>query len=130
VLPRLATDLGALCLASSSGASLPAVEFDDDACVTVVLATDGYPESKRTGDVIEGIDAAAALPAVMLFHAGTERKDDGSLVTAGGRVLDVTAVGPTLLDARERAYAAAAMVRWPGIQYRHDIAGEAAAVSS
>jgi phosphoribosylamine--glycine ligase len=95
-----------------------------------VLATDGYPESKRTGDVIEGIDAAAALPAVMLFHAGTERKDDGSLVTAGGRVLDVTAVGPTLLDARERAYAAAAMVRWPGIQYRHDIAGEAAAVSS
>ena len=66
--------------------------------MTVVLASEGYPASPRTGDVIDGLDAAAAVNAVTVFHAGTARDADGALVTAGGRVLDVTATGPTLAD--------------------------------
>ena len=129
VLPRLVTDLGELCLASASGTALPGVRFDDGTCVTVVLATEGYPESKRTGDVIEGLDAAAEVPGVTIFHAGTERADDGALITAGGRVLDVTAVGADLAGARTRAYDAAGQIKWPGVQYRRDIAASAAGVS-
>jgi phosphoribosylamine--glycine ligase len=77
--------------------------------------------------VIEGIDAASALDDVVVFHAGTARRDDGALVTAGGRVLDVTATGPTIADARRRAYEAAARITWPGVQHRTDIAAAAAA---
>jgi phosphoribosylamine--glycine ligase len=127
VVPRLASDLGLLCRASAAGEPLPTVEFRDDACVTVVLACEGYPSAPRTGDVIEGIDAASALDDVVVFHAGTARRDDGALVTAGGRVLDVTATGPTIADARRRAYEAAARITWPGVQHRTDIAAAAAA---
>ena len=102
-------------------------KFGDDACVTVVLATEGYPASPRKGDVIEGVDAAEQLPGVTVFHAGTQQAD-GRLMTAGGRVLDVTALAPTLADARARAYEAAERISWPGVQYRRDIA--AAAVNS
>lgn len=122
VLPRLATDLGALCLASARGEALPPVEFVDDACVTVVLATEGYPISPRKGDVIEGIEDAETIDGVSVFHAGTSRNTDGALVTAGGRVLAVTGVGPTIADARSVAYAGAKRITWPGVQYRGDIA--------
>ena len=126
VVPRLTSDLGVLCRNAAAGEPLPEVRFDDGACVTVVLASEGYPGDARTGDVIEGLDAAAADPDVVVFHAGTRRRDDGALVTAGGRVLAVTARGPSIADARSRAYDAAARVTWPGVQLRHDIARAAA----
>ncbi len=122
VVPRLATDLGELCTAAATGATLPPVRFHDDACVTVVMASEGYPVSPRTGDVIVGLDAEP-MADVVVFHAGTARRPDGALVTAGGRVLDVTATGATLVEARQRAYEAASRITWPGAQYRHDIAG-------
>jgi phosphoribosylamine--glycine ligase len=74
--------------------------------------------------VIDGIDAAEALEGVVVFHAGTKRDGD-ALLTAGGRVLSVTAVAPSLVTARERAYAAAAEIRWPGVHYRRDVARRA-----
>jgi len=126
VLPRLETDLGDLCAAAAHGDPLPPVRFSPEACVTVVLASDGYPSAPRTGCVIAGLDEAAAEPDVVVFHAGTARAPDGSLVTAGGRVLDVTALGPTVGVARQRAYAAATSVTWSGVQYRRDIAAAAA----
>jgi phosphoribosylamine--glycine ligase len=124
VVPRLATDLGELCATAAAGAAMPPVRFRDDACVAVVMASEGYPVTARTGDVIVGLDAAVA-PDVVVFHAGTARRPDGTLVTAGGRVLDVTATGANLAEARRRAYEAATKISWPGVHYRHDIAGRA-----
>jgi phosphoribosylamine--glycine ligase len=126
VLPRLETDLGELCWRAATGSPLPPVRFHGDACVGVVLASEGYPASPRTGDVIVGLEDAAALPDVAVFHAGTRRGDDGALATAGGRVLDVTALGPTIPAARRRAYEAAEKISWPGAQYRRDIAAAVA----
>jgi len=125
VIPRLASDLGELCTAAARGAALPPVTFDDDACVTVVLASGGYPSAPATGERITGLDAVADQPEVVVFHAATARDPAGALVTAGGRVLDVTACGATVADARRRAYEAAAAITWPGIQYRRDIAAAA-----
>jgi phosphoribosylamine---glycine ligase len=126
VLPRLTTDLGELCLAAATGGSPLEARFSDDASVSVVLATEGYPASPRKGDAIEGLDAAGDVDGVTVFHAGTRWAEGGALVTDGGRVLDVTAVGATLAEARERAYEAAGRITWPGVQYRHDIAEVAA----
>jgi phosphoribosylamine--glycine ligase len=125
VVPRLETDLGDLCDAAARGATLPAVRFRDDACVTVVLASGGYPAAPRTGQTIRGLEAATARPDVMVFHAATARGTEGTLVTAGGRVLDVTALGRTVAEARERAYGAAEAITWFGVQYRRDIAAAA-----
>jgi phosphoribosylamine--glycine ligase len=99
--------------------------------VCVVLASAGYPESPRVGDEIEGLrtdgQSAADVEGATVFHAGTGRHSaDGPFHTAGGRVLGVTAVAPTLAEARERAYAAAAPIEWEGMQLRHDIAAQAA----
>jgi phosphoribosylamine--glycine ligase len=127
VVPRLATDVGELCAAAARGDVLPAVRFDPDTWVTVVLASERYPKAPREGDPIRGLEAAAAVPGVLIFHAGTARADDGSLMTAGGRVLDITARAPTLGEARDRAYSAAALIEWPGMHYRRDIAAAAAA---
>ena len=127
VLPRLASDFAELCRDAAAGRAGLDPRFHEDACVTVVLATEGYPASPRQGDVIEGLDDAEQLPGVTVFHAGTKPMD-GKLMTAGGRVLDVTAVAPTLVEARRRAYEAAERISWPGVQYRRDIA--AAAVES
>ena len=103
--------------------SCPKLEFSDDACVTVVLATEGYPVSPyRTGDAIHGLTDAAAVSSVTIFHAGTAVGPDHAFVTAGGRVLDVTATGRSIADARARAYEAAALIDWPGAYYRRDIA--------
>jgi phosphoribosylamine--glycine ligase len=87
--------------------------------VTVVIASAGYPESSRTGDVITGLGEIEE--DVELTHAGTARRD-GELVTAGGRVLNVTGLGPTAAAARARAYEAVDKIRFDGAQYRRDIA--------
>jgi phosphoribosylamine--glycine ligase len=122
VLPRLTSDLVDLLYAAAAGDSLPDPKFGDDVCVGVVLATEGYPLAPRTGDVIHGLDDAAAVDSVTIFHAGTAVNADDDYLTAGGRVLDVTAVGPTIADARARAYEAAAKIEWPGVYFRRDIA--------
>jgi phosphoribosylamine--glycine ligase len=126
VLPRLITDLADLLAASAAGdlRRSPAPEFGDDACVAVVLAAEGYPGTPRSGDVIEGIDAATAVGATV-FAAGVGRDGEDRLVTAGGRVLAVTGTGATVAAARRRAYAAAGCVSWPGMHYRTDIAASA-----
>jgi phosphoribosylamine--glycine ligase len=133
VLPLLAEDAAELFLAVANGeldATRPP-NFSDAAAVCVVLASPGYPERPRTGDTIEGLtgtgQSVAATEGVTVFHAGTGRHSaDGPFYTAGGRVLGVTAVAPTVERARARAYEAAAPIDWEGMQLRHDIAALAA----
>ena len=129
VLPLLAGDAAELFLAVANGDLGGAAPRPSrgEAAVCVVLASQGYPEHPRLGDTIEGLDGAgqsvAAVDGVTVFHAGTRRHSpDGPFHTAGGRVLGVTAVAPTLEQARERAYAATAPIEWEGMQMRHDIA--------
>jgi phosphoribosylamine--glycine ligase len=129
VLPLLASDAAELFLAVAEGrlAEVPPPAFLDAAAVCVVLATSGYPEQPRTGDPISGLTAdgqsTADVPGTVVFHAGTGRRDPHSpFHTSGGRVLGVTAVAPTLREARVNAYAAAAPIEWDGLQRRSDIA--------
>jgi phosphoribosylamine--glycine ligase len=126
VIPRLESDLFRHCFEAATGRLTTPVAFSDDACVTVVAAAEGYPVSVRSGDPIVGIDAANAVDGVTVFHAGTARDGD-AIVTAGGRVLDVTATAPTLREARDRVYRALEHISWPGMHYRHDIADGALA---
>src|SRR6478672_9272193 len=123
VLPRLRTSLLDLCRASREPGGLAgaAAEFDERWAVTVVLASKGYPESSPKGDVITGLEEAARVPYVEITHAGTARRD-GDIVTAGGRVLNVTALGASPAEARDRAYEAANMISFDGMQMRTDIA--------
>jgi phosphoribosylamine--glycine ligase len=90
--------------------------------VSVVVASGGYPEEYRTGVPISGIEAAEALGDVAVFHAGTARDPDGRLVSAGGRVLNVSAWGPSIPPARDRAYEAVGAIRMDGAYARSDIA--------
>jgi phosphoribosylamine---glycine ligase len=122
VLPRLRSDLlDLLQRATRSGGLAGAVlEWDARSAVTVVLASGGYPESSSEGDVIHGLDEVADLE-VEITHAGTAERD-GAIVTAGGRVLNVTALGETTHAARDHAYAAADVIRFDGRQLRRDIA--------
>jgi phosphoribosylamine--glycine ligase len=124
VLPRLRSDLLELCLAAREPGGLAgaAAEFGEDWAVTLVLASAGYPESSSEGDVIHGLAAAAELAEVT--HAGTAERD-GQIVTAGGRVLNVTALGPSAAAARDRAYDAAGRISFAGMQIRSDIAARA-----
>jgi phosphoribosylamine---glycine ligase len=124
VLPRLRSDLLQLCLACREPGGLANVEaeFAEDWAVTLVLASAGYPQSSSKGDVISGLDAAAETAEVL--HAGTAQRD-GEFVTAGGRVLNVTGLGPSPADARERAYDAARQISFDGMQMRSDIAARA-----
>ncbi len=125
VLPRYDGDLAALLAEVASGALTTVPRFLPDAAVCVVLASEGYPESPRTGDVINGLGDAAAVDGVTVFHAGTAvaaSGPEGAVVTAGGRVLGITALGDTVDDARRRAYRAASAIKWPGIHRRSDIA--------
>jgi phosphoribosylamine--glycine ligase len=124
VLPRLRSDLVDLCLAAREPGGLAGAEaeFAEDWAVTLVLASAGYPESSSKGDAIRGLDAAAELAEVT--HAGTAERD-GEIVTAGGRVLNVTALGPTPAAARDRAYDAAGRIEFDGMQMRSDIAARA-----
>src|SRR6201995_3504300 len=126
VLPRLRSDLVDLFRAAREPGGLAGMsaEFDDDWAVTVVLASAGYPESSSKGDPIEGLAAAAELAEVT--HAGTAQCD-GEIITAGGRVLNVTGLGPDPAAARDRAYDAARRISFYGMQIRSDIAARAAA---
>jgi phosphoribosylamine--glycine ligase len=118
VLALLETPLGGLLKAAATGtlADHPPLRWQEGAAVTVVVASKDYPATPRTGDVIEG----AERPGVI--HAGTARRADGALVSAGGRVLSVTAAGPDLASARDSAYALVDGVRLDGAHYRTDIA--------
>ena len=120
LLPRLKSDLLDIVWACVNGRLREvAVEWSEDACVCVVLASGGYPGEYRTGLPIGGLEAVDA--DVQVFHAGTRRREDGSIVTAGGRVLNVVATGPTLAEARAKAYANVERIRFEGMHYRRDI---------
>lgn len=123
VLALERTPLGALLHAAATGTlgSTEPPHWRPGAAVTVVVAAAGYPGSVRTGDPIEGLAEAAAVDGVLVLHAGT-RTEDGGVVTAGGRVLSVTAVDDDLAHAREKAYEAVHKIRVAGSQYRSDIA--------
>jgi phosphoribosylamine--glycine ligase len=124
VLPRLRSDLVDLFLAAREPGGLAgaSAEFGDDWAVTLVLASAGYPESASKGDAIGGLAEAAELAEIT--HAGTAERD-GEIVTAGGRVLNVTGLGPTPAAARDRAYDAAGRISFDGMQIRTDIAARA-----
>jgi phosphoribosylamine--glycine ligase len=123
VLPRLRSDLLELLEASTRPGGLAGLEpeWTSDWAVTVVLASRGYPESSSSGDVISGLDD---MEDAEVFHAGTAERD-GQVVTAGGRVLNVTGLGATPGEARDRAYAAAERIEFDGRQLRTDIAARA-----
>lgn len=125
VLPRMETDLVPVLLACCDGTlNQCEIAYRDDACVTVVLASGGYPGPYEKGKAITGIDAAEADPDVQVFHAGTADRD-GQLVTYGGRVLNVTAVGHDLPQAIARAYAAVDKIHFDGLHHRRDIGQKA-----
>jgi phosphoribosylamine---glycine ligase len=120
VLPRLRSDLLAAleaCL-RPGGLREERLDWTDDWAVTIVMASAGYPESSSKGDVITGLDD---VTDVEVTHAGTARRN-GHLVTAGGRVLNVTGLGPSAQEARARAYEAVAQIHFEGAQFRSDIA--------
>jgi phosphoribosylamine--glycine ligase len=125
VLPRLRSDLLELLHSATAPGGLGGVqvEWSSEWAVTVVLASRGYPESSSTGDEIRGLRSIDSLE-VELLHAGTA-ESDGKLVTAGGRVLNVTGIGSTPGEARDRAYAAAERIHFDGKQMRRDIAARA-----
>jgi phosphoribosylamine--glycine ligase len=124
VLPRLRSDLADLFRAARQPGGLAGAraEFSSEWAVTLVLASAGYPESSSKGDVIEGLDEAAEIAEIT--HAGTASQG-GEIVTAGGRVLNVTALGADAAEARDRAYDAASRISFPGMQLRRDIAARA-----
>jgi phosphoribosylamine--glycine ligase len=125
VLPRLVTPLSQLLLAAASGelGGVPRPEFSDDVAVTVVVASEGYPESPRTGRVISGLEEAERVPGVSIAHAATARSDAG-LVATGGRVLSVVATGAGFPEARSRVYEAVGRIGLDGSQHRTDIAAQ------
>ncbi|MDR3033699.1 MAG: phosphoribosylamine--glycine ligase [Kitasatospora sp.] len=128
VLARLRTPLAGVLLAAADGTlgELEPLRWSEEAAVTVVLASEGYPANPRTGDPIEGLDAAEADGTAFVLHAGTKSGQDGEVLTAGGRVLSVTAVGADLAEARDKAYAGVAEISFKGAQHRTDIAAAAA----
>ncbi|MEU1849161.1 phosphoribosylamine--glycine ligase [Streptomyces sp. NPDC019990] len=129
VLARLKTPLAGVLMAAATGnlAHLEPLRWSDDAAVTVVVASHNYPGTPRTGDPITGLDEVAAqdAPHTYVLHAGTRREGD-AIVSAGGRVLSVTATGKDLAEARGRAYTAVGRIRLDGSQHRTDIAAKAA----
>jgi len=125
VLPRIESDLVQLLSEAAAGNIESTPEFSNDAVVTVVCASEGYPASARTGDVITGVAEAEALDGVSVYAAGVKRNDDGELITGGGRVLNVVGRGTSVDEAVERAYAGVAAISWPGMQHRTDIAHQA-----
>jgi len=125
VLPMLDEDLSSLLSAAATGA-LPsrAARFSSQAHVGVVLAAGGYPDTVETGKMITGLEAAADVANAVVFHAGTARQN-GHLVTSGGRVLTVVGRGATYREAIETSYAAASKVSFEGMQFRRDIGRKA-----
>ncbi|MCR8644546.1 phosphoribosylamine--glycine ligase [Paenibacillus sp. N1-5-1-14] len=124
LLPRLKTDLLEIVLATIEErlADLP-IEWSEDSAVCVILASPGYPSEYPKGLPITGLDQP--MEHAVVFHAGTARQADGSIVTSGGRVLGITGIGRDIAEARERAYAAADRIHFDGKHYRTDIAMKA-----
>lgn len=123
LLPRFTSDPAELLLEAAEGKLRSTPTFTSDAALTVALCSEGYPATPRTGDPVEGIADAERVPGVTVFCAGVGE----GMVTAGGRVLNVTALAPTIREARDRAYDAVGRISWPGMHFRTDIA--AAAIS-
>ncbi len=122
ILPRMKSDIAELTLAAAEGdLGDLAIEWDERCCVTVCLTSGGYPGEYQTGLPISGLEAAEAVPGATVFHAGTAEKD-GQVVTAGGRVLNVTGLGKDFAEARAVAYEAAGKISFEGVYYRTDIA--------
>jgi len=127
LMPRLKDDLLTLMLATVDGTlNQMSVRWFDDAAITVVLATKGYPGDYATGSEIKGVERAARVEGVKIFHAGT-RREGARLLAAGGRVLNVTATGKSVVETRERAYRAIDLIDWPEGFFRRDIAWRAMA---
>jgi phosphoribosylamine--glycine ligase len=120
-MPRLKDDLLTLMLgACEGGLGKLSVRWRDEVAITVVLATKGYPGAYTSGSEIRGLDEAAKVEGVTIFHAGTKR-DGGKLLANGGRVLNVTATGKTVKEAQTRAYKAVDLIDWPEGFCRRDI---------
>ncbi|GAA2824571.1 phosphoribosylamine--glycine ligase [Kitasatospora paracochleata] len=128
VLARLRTPLAGVLLAAAKGtlAELEPLRWSDGAAVTVVMASEGYPAAPRTGDPIDGLAEAEADGTAFVLHAGTRFGADGEVLTAGGRVLSVTATGEDLAEARAKAYRGVERISFKGAQHRTDIAAKAA----
>ena len=126
LMPRLASEPAELLLAAASGELAgTTVEFRSEACVTVVLASGGYPGAHETGSEISGLQEAEEVEGAVVFHAGTQERG-GRVVTAGGRVLSVSALGVSLGQARDRAYDACSRISFEGMYHRTDVAAAAA----
>jgi len=126
LLPRLKTDLLEVCLAVVNNRLHElAIEWSEQACVGVVLASGGYPEEYATGLPVSGLGQLE--PDVLVFHAGTALAEDGSVVTSGGRVLTVAALGENLTEARAKAYRNVQRIHFSRCHYRRDIAAPAQA---
>jgi phosphoribosylamine--glycine ligase len=123
VLPRIDGDVAALLAEVAAGDLRSTPSFRPEVAVTIVCASEGYPTAPRTGDVIDGLDAARAVAGVTIYCAGVAADGDGRLVTAGGRVLAVTGMAAIVGDARRRAYEAVGCISWPGMHHRSDIGG-------
>jgi phosphoribosylamine---glycine ligase len=122
ILPRMKSDLVPLLLATIEGnLESASLEFDPRVSVTVILASGGYPANYEIGKPISGLKNASQLPGIQIFHAGTKRQN-GQVVSAGGRVLAITALGESIVQARERAYTAVGEVHFEGCHFRRDIA--------
>jgi phosphoribosylamine--glycine ligase len=125
LMMRLQSDLLPLLLATTDGTLTRQVcRWVDEVAVCVVMASHGYPEAYARGRTIAGVERAAQGPGVVVFHAGTARRD-GQLITSGGRVLGVTALGPDLRQAVDRAYRTVHGISWDGVHYRTDIGAKA-----
>ncbi|KXK00308.1 MAG: phosphoribosylamine--glycine ligase [Acidobacteria bacterium OLB17] len=122
ILVRLETDLVDICEAILAGRLADMeIKWTKGSSGCVILASEGYPGKPRTGDVINGLQEAAAIPNVAIFHAGTARDQAGNFITSGGRVLGVTAAGADVSAALATAYEAVSKISWPGMQFRRDI---------
>jgi phosphoribosylamine--glycine ligase len=122
---RLKTDLLEVMLAVCDGTlDKITLQWDPRPAICVVMASGGYPGDYQKGKVITGLEEAEKLKDVVVFHAGTAKKD-GKIVTNGGRVLGVTALGDTIADAQKRAYEAVSLIHFDGAHFRHDIADKA-----
>jgi len=120
IMCRLQSDLVELCLAALEGRlDTATAEWDERTALGVVMAAGGYPEQYRTGDVIEGLDSVSSGDC-KVFHAGTQTQGE-AVVTSGGRVLCVCALGDTVTDARYKAYHCVNAIYWPDVYYRADI---------
>jgi phosphoribosylamine--glycine ligase len=127
VLPRMTTDLAHLLWSAADGNVVEQVKFSDDAAVTVVAASRGYPQAPMTGTLIERLDVAESTPGALVFHAGI-REQDGRFYSDGGRVLSVTGLGHTLQEARQISYHALDSLAFEGMQFRTDIAAAASSI--